>query len=118
MTVEIKANTSNSGVKMRVCKSSGTFDNHIHVWFQEWYKNMGLNLVNKTVNKSGQCTVWTTLDYTSQWKEGEGLGGEIQVISPTSCWSNWGWTCNNPPEPGCGGCWWFDTSVMKRTCKQ
>jgi len=61
------------------------------------------------------CSLWQAIN-TSSWNDGDGFGGDVRVVSPASCATQWNNLCSN--SPGCGYCWLIQTSAMTRTCKE
>ena len=105
-------------VRIRICKTEGTFLYDLDVYFEDWVKTTGRTVFDGTLVASGTCTAWGWLDDTHLWDEGDGLGGQIRVVSPNTCASEWGRWCNPEPDVGCGYCWKFDTGIMTRTCRE
>jgi hypothetical protein len=105
------------GIDFRVCKTSGTFSQDIYAYFMEGVKyTFWYGMVNRSLSASGRtCTAWTSAGSTSTWSEGEGYGGNMQVVSPSSSFSTWSsGTCSS--TVGTGGCWLAASSILYRTC--
>jgi hypothetical protein len=107
---------SGDWVRIRICKQDGgAFLNDIHFYYEEWVKYSGWQVFDGSLISAGNtCSNWINVD-TSTWNEGEGLGGDTRVVSPSGCAAMWGDWCNGP-DPGCGNCWYLPSGVMTRTC--
>jgi hypothetical protein len=121
LRVEVRGRAADSGVEARVC-GNANFNNVVHLYFEDWVRTNGAVLFDGALNGVGQrCTAWGRLLGTNNWRAGDGLGGQVRIISPSMCadeWENAGRWCNQEPEPGCGICWYINTPVMVRTCRQ
>ncbi len=116
LRAELMVDPDNAGINIRICRVGGEFAmDTIHVTFEETETRPLLVMTQGELPSLGMyCTQWTPLEYTQLWKEGESLGGDVQVVSPGYCGSDWGWGCTS--DPGCGFCWFMSVGNMTRTC--
>lgn len=111
---------SGDGLQFRVC-GEGNFVNQIHAFVTD--ELAGGVVYEGDLNGIGQqCTEWLLLD-TNHIDVDESYGGDITIVSPAHCDDEWhpndsSGNCWNPPEPGCGYCWFMSTGVMTRTCRE
>lgn len=117
ITLRAEIQTVGAAVFIRICKPEDTFGNDLDVYFEDWVKFTGRDIFDGTLAADGTCTAWGELDDTELWDEGDGLGGQIRVVSPDYCATEWGRWCNPAPTEGCGYCWKFDTGILTRTCR-
>lgn len=117
LTSEIQDANSGGYLELRICKSGGTFSNDIFVTFEEWYHYTGYGMVDQSISSANStCSSWVNLNTSSGWSDGDGFGGDMQIVSPDYCGSTWGWACSDNGST-CGDCWFIATSVLTRTCK-
>lgn len=125
--VEVKAASSGSGLQARVCKTSGTFSSNVYLELNTcWINPCPFGSIQQELATAGStCSPWTDVFSSKASKEGDKSAYDARVVSPAinpgngaSCYSAWDSYCANPPDPGCGACWYFSLAQMTRTCKQ
>lgn len=111
--------TAGGALEGQVCSATGTFQNQIHVSFEE---ESGIMLFDGVLDGRGFfCTPWGRLSNTELWTEDEWLTGGVTIVSPSHCVNEWevgGAACRRAPNPGCGYCWFMTTPDMWRTCRE
>lgn len=120
MTVTFRDKQSSGNLEFRVCKSGSNFlGNPIHVYFEDWVKHSGYVMIDRDVSTSSNsaCTGWTNVSGEYRFNDGDRMGGQMRIVSPTTSKTNWGRWCNNP-QADSGSCWYINTSTMQRTCKE
>ena len=117
LRAEIRDKDSRGELEMRICKTRDTLSGDLDVYFEDWVTHNGRVVFDGTLAANGTCTVWGDLTGESAFDEGDGIGGEIRVVSPARCGSVWGRWCGTDPDPGCGSCWFINTGIMTRTCR-
>lgn len=119
LEAEVRVADNFGNLEMRICKDSGDLQNSLDVYFEDWFEHNGLTVHDRTLRvdtNNPQCTVWGGLINENSFEPGTSIGGQIRVVSPSNCSSDWGRWCNDPPDPGCGTCWYMNTGTMERVC--
>jgi len=112
-----------SGVqlKVRACKTDlSPFGSDVYVQFYEWYTHFALQMFGATLTKNGtSCTNYGSMTNETTFSTNQGLGGEWQLVSPTTSNSDWQVgpaNCTKNVSSPSGTCWSGNTGVITRTC--
>jgi hypothetical protein len=128
LEIEVRDKGSNGNLEFRVCKytSSGADSNFqgspIHVYFEDWSTHTDFIVVDMDVptDPGDHCTPWRNVSNESSFSQGDGLGGQVRIVSPASVANDWGRWCtinaSRNLSPG-GTCWYINTPVITRTCR-
>ena len=121
--IEFRDKNSNGNLEYRVCKydngsPSNFLGNDIHVYFEDWVSHGGYAMIDSNVStsSSSNCTSWENVSGEGNFYDGDGLGGQVRVVSPAYVKQNWNRWCSFNGQPG-GSCWYINTSTLTRTCK-
>ena len=116
LSFEIDDAHAGGALSFGVCKLTGTFLNDVYVEFRERVRYSGADLFVGAVSTANKpCSGPVPLPAAKSWATGQGLGGDVMIVSPSDCASTWEWGCNGGSY--CGSCFFGSTSIITRTCK-